>query len=376
VVILIPCRPRRGFTLIELLVVIAIIAILIALLVPAVQKVRDAAARTQCQNNLKQIGIACLMFVDVYKSLPASRTVHSYPGQAAELLNPNADEPDNDEGGAAAPNWAVSILPYLEQQQIYDAWDLSSTSVAPYDVAWNLQSQQARETPVPVYLCPAFPRGTLLSPAAQNNGAPGAVGDYAACIGTVSDDWWNSAISPYYPDGAFRLGAPGHDLVNANSGPGLGLRIAEITDGLSNTVMVGEKHVPLGKDKLFNQGADERGLAQWDCSMYNASTTGGGYYYRCSTRALGQNLKDTSATPVVFPLASYAEQYQPIATATGATVASPNGWIFGSMHLGVAQFVLCDGSVQAIRNDTDVAVLGLLACINDNQPVVLPWSQQ
>src|SRR4051812_7427774 len=117
--------PRRNaFTLIELLVVIAIIAILIALLVPAGQKVREAAARTQCQNNLKQMGLACLMYVDVHKSFPPTRCVHSYPGQAAELLNPNADEPDGDEGTGGAPNWAVSLLPSLEQQTLYDQWDI------------------------------------------------------------------------------------------------------------------------------------------------------------------------------------------------------------------------------------------------------------
>src|ERR1051325_2510714 len=116
-------RPRHGFTLIELLVVIAIIAILIALLVPAVQKVREAAARTQCTNNLKNLGLACHNYLNVNKFFPPSRDVLSYPGQLGELTAANADEPDGDE--ATGVNWAVYLLPYLDQEPLYAMWNLS-----------------------------------------------------------------------------------------------------------------------------------------------------------------------------------------------------------------------------------------------------------
>src|SRR3712207_6392352 len=126
---------RTGFTLIELLVVIAIIAILIALLVPAVQKVRDAAARAQCQNNLKQIGVALHNYHDANKTFPAGG--HSVP-PAASI---------NDQDGL---NWAIEILPYIEQQALFNQYDKAKRNS---DAANNPVCM----TPVPTYICPLDP---------------------------------------------------------------------------------------------------------------------------------------------------------------------------------------------------------------------------
>jgi prepilin-type N-terminal cleavage/methylation domain-containing protein len=112
-------RPA-GFTLIELLVVIAIIATLIALLVPAVQKVREAAARTQCENNLKQLGLACHNYCDVYRGLP--------PGKLTVKVGKNTYQ----------HSWVPSILPFVEQQEIYNKynfnlnWDNPANPVSPH----------------------------------------------------------------------------------------------------------------------------------------------------------------------------------------------------------------------------------------------------
>jgi prepilin-type N-terminal cleavage/methylation domain-containing protein len=331
---------RGGFTLIELLVVIAIIAILIALLIPAVQQVREAAARAQCTNNLKQIGLACLMFNDTHGFLPSSRDLFSYPGELTELLSPSDDEPD---GNAAEETtittWAVYILPYLEQDALFSLWNLQpydpvpAAGAGPYALPYALQNPQALQTPVPVYFCPSrrTPSTNPMLSLSGDGGVPGALGDYACNIGTTGDDIWNANQSASPPNGPFRLGVAGR-----------GLRLPEITDGTSNTLFIGDKHVPPNK---FGQV----GNAQWDCSIYDGGGTSSSNLdlYLCAARSAG----------VKYPLE------------TSITDQTINSWLFGSYHINLCQFVFGDGSVHALSTTLDPNILELLADKADGQPV-------
>lgn len=160
-----PYRSRgtaSGFTLIELLVVIAIIAVLIALLVPAVQQVRRAADRTTCQNNLKQIGLACHNYHDTFKVLPPAL-------QVANLKSPGA----NDAASAYrspgfGPNWAVFILPYLEQGDLYATVAASVTNFMPSNGV-NQGWRAVRTASVPGFICPSDPVG-IQNPFSLNGG--------------------------------------------------------------------------------------------------------------------------------------------------------------------------------------------------------------
>lgn len=287
-------RPKRGFTLIELLVVIAIISLLMGLLLPAVQKVREAASRLSCGNNLKQIGLAIHHYHDVFHQLPPSR-----------LSDLHA-------------SWTVLILPYLEEENLYKKWNILNTY---YD-----QSNEARLTRVKTYFCPAR-RTPDNTPIASISGdfnddmwpfgpfTPGALGDYAACIGTNVSDGFDPIC---VPNGCFKVAflppVTFDQIINA--------------DGLSNTIFLGEKNVPRGH---FGEG--------WlDSCFYN------GDYPSASCRAAGPN----------YPLARTTNDFS---------------FSFGSWHPQICQFTLGDGSVRPISVNIDNVIMALLANYSDGQAV-------
>jgi prepilin-type N-terminal cleavage/methylation domain-containing protein len=282
-------KRRTGFTLIELLVVISIIATLIGLLLPAVQKAREAASRISCANNLKQIGLALHNYECTFEHLPPSRT------------------------SVGSATWAVFIMPYMEQDNLYNQWNLNWT--------YYQQNNTARMTNVKSYFCPSrrtagdFPNtsifGDVPSWGTSSVNMPGGLGDYAASVDPSGFDFLTAGGGM---SGAFQMGR--------------GTRFADFTDGLSNTILVGEKHVPI----------DKRGVGWWDCSAYN------GDYAVCSTRTGGPN----------FPLTNNPRD---------------PGWKFGSMHTGVVVFVFGDGGVRNIPITINPSVLFLLISRNDGQVI-------
>jgi type II secretory pathway pseudopilin PulG len=300
--------------LIELLVVMAIIAVLIALLLPAVQKVREAANRTACANNLKQIGLAIHNYHHNNDALPPSRL--------------------DKHGGVS---WCVLLLPYLEQDDFYQQWDVHQWYyVHPADV---------RQTCVKTYFCPQRRLPPTISTSGDTPDTPwagslseysGAVADYAVCVGSDLDldfngDGGNGAIIVAVQPPTYSVTTPPQVLASWRSQT----RFGNITDGLSNTLFVGEKHVQLGKFGVNDPGGSTAG----DGAAYN-----GDYPWGIS-RAAGPN------NPLALsPWDSFRVQ-------------------FGSYHAGVCPFVLGDGSVRFIPASISGSVLEALAVRNDGQAV-------
>jgi prepilin-type N-terminal cleavage/methylation domain-containing protein len=297
---------RRGFTLIELLVVIAIIAVVIALLLPAVQKAREAGSRISCQNNLKQMALACQDFHDQNGFLPPSRLADHWA------------------------TWAVMILPYIEQQNLYDHWNLTQQ--------YYLQAPAVVQTQVKIYYCPSRRPPNQLSTQGDkpDNGFPpgitnysGACGDYAASCGDFDYTGWEDGVNA---NGAIVVGTYSNSGGTLEKWAGI-VPFAAITDGLSNTLLIGDKFLPA---KNYGLGG-----ADGDGSIYNGDNEWG--------------------------WARVAGPGYPLAKGPFDTTASP-AYCFGSNHPGVCQFAMCDGSVRALVNSTDTVTLSLLSVRNDGRP--------
>ncbi len=318
---------RCAVTLVELLVVIAIITLLITLFFPAVQAARDAARRTQCINNLKQLGMACQGYHDAFKALPPPRV---------------------DDG----PTWCVYLLPYVEREAQYEAFDFTRP--------WPSQSNPEVKRFVTAFICPTR-RGTAMMstegddstkvsdwpgfpghyPPTPHNEGP--LGDYAACLGETPDDdaaaqWPMSPVPANPGSGAFghKVRHPGEftsTLLPAGYRPKPGpLGMRDILDGTSNTLFLGEKQV------------HEVGLGRKSCSdncMYHG------------------DMKTTSgrATGIKSPLARANQPCSSVATK------------FGSWHPDVVNFAFGDASVRSLSFSTSGVVLEHLATRRGGEPV-------
>jgi prepilin-type N-terminal cleavage/methylation domain-containing protein/prepilin-type processing-associated H-X9-DG protein len=308
---------RPAFTLIELLVVIAIIAVLIALLVPAVQKVRESAARTQCANNLKQIGIACHAHHDTYGYLPVNR-YGGYSGAPDQYGSLNG-------WGKNSRDWSflAMILPFIEQASIYQQGNIPKSTFAGSGVVGIT---------ICIYLCPSDP-GALLGPQVENNIYTNdlalALTSYKGVMG--SNYGWGAydnpgtgpITSPNWADNDPWANGDGIMLACSYMSP---RRFAQITDGTSNTFMVGEDY--------------------WDVN------TDGGYSWAST---VGAN------TGCAIPL-----NFTPV---SGTWV---DMYAFRSRHPGGANFVYADASVHYVIDSIALSVYRAMGTIQGGEVASVP----
>lgn len=324
----ITCR-RRGFTLVELLVVIAIIGVLVALLLPAVQAAREAARRTQCSNNLKQIGLAVHNFHDARNGLPPLVV-----------------------GERRASFW-VYLLPYLEQQNSFDLLNGgnagANTSLgADMGTNWtNLNTEEKQGlASVSAYKCPSIRSGMQM----VDNDKPGPVGDYAVPYAQDTSVTGIGATIFFMPcdpkSVSLQLGAI--QVAKVTSCDNAGYLAAQprsgfhtILDGTSQTLIVGEAHlIPQNLNKCCAAG-------QVDGSFLFATGGAGGGYREW------QVIRRVSV---------------PIAQSPKSTAHND----FGSWHPGICQFLRADGSVAAISNNISVTLLFNLGHASDGNVVQIP----
>jgi len=311
----------NAFTLVELLVVIAIIGVLVALLLPAVQAAREAARRTQCANNLKQLGLAAHNFHDVRGFLPPSR-----------LSNHPAGLPAN----VRFVTWAVLILPYIEQQNYYDRWDITrSYQSHPVAVTRNA---------VPAYFCPSRRRpNEAFSNENANGGSSGGLSDFAACSGRGPNDGVNAGgVQNANARGAmicarWEIDSSFTQLVRWE---GI-VRIALVSDGTSNTLLLGDKHVL--RDTKFGTREDRTVYSAQNANNYRRYA-GPGH----ETPVKNYKLDNFNFVDIIQAL---------------------DNKCFGSIHPGVVQFALCDGSVRQISKAINIDTLGRLSERDDGEAI-------
>jgi len=294
---------RRGFTLIELLVVIAIIAVLLGLLLPAVQKVREAAARAKCLNNLKQLGLALHGFHDVHGKLPPGQVKDALPEWGVPVAGLNH-------------GWAPFILPYIEEQNLYSTyhWDLFSADQA---------NQPLMSHPLKLFQCPSSPEQDRYYTAPPFSPAPD--GKKAAC-GDYAPTW---GVNPILATMGLIGPAAEYEGVLV---PEQWTRLIQITDGTANTIMITED---AGRPALWQAGRRVAGSAQ--------AVKGGAWAGPNNGFIVDGSTPDGTSSPGPCPMN-----------------CTNDGEIY-SFHPAGANAVFADGHVQFLKASISIRTLTALA---------------
>ena len=330
----------KGFTLIELLVAIAIIAVLIALLLPAVQSAREAARRSQCTNNMKQIGLAIANYessfgsiVSGYVSVRGSLTQFGVPG-----FNPDPDTGDNGPGWG----WLALLLPQIEQSPLYNAINVNLPT-------WVAANGTVVKVQLGVFNCPSAnnPTPTCMMVGATNSPLPVANREFARSNYQYNQGWNDSGIPANVSQADTVRGCNGPIFRNSR------VTFAGVTDGLSNTVFAGEKTPYLADSTWVGVIPGYRHFA------YNAFASAG-------TGGIGVNYDYASAI-----LASHSG---PSLYESPVVIHPPNSPLghtdeMFSLHPGGANVLMGDGSVRFIKQSINLLAWQAL-CSRNNGEVV------
>jgi len=311
------CQKRRnGFTLIELLVVIAIIAILMSLMLPAVQQAREAARRSQCVNNLKQIGLAMHNYHDAHSVLP--------PGNRSTLYG----------------TWGLSLLPYLEMTALYNTWDFNQGAVGrTYTTAPNTTVSQTR---ISAYTCPTdISRTNVTSATAPVIPHHNYVANYGNSTISQDTSFWGVDYKGS-PFGNIQVDAAGRPLRGC-------VRLSLITDGLSNTLMVSE----------IIQGSGFNGASRADLRGRIIGYGGGAYFTthnNPNSPLPDYEWTNYCVTPAPVPGVAWSST---INVPENPPCLQTNSLRYAqraarSRHSGGVNAVKCDGSVSFISSTVDV----------------------
>ena len=342
-----PVGRRVGFTLIELLVVIAIIAILIGLLLPAVQKVREAANRMKCQNNLKQFGLALHNYENVRKKFPYGGYYGAgqYWQQGSTVRNMYS----RDRRG----NFVVLCLPFMEQNQVFTLLPNGAEFKDSFDTQGGSPPIAFRQAKLPYNQCPSDPSVRVI---AANAFPDEPRGSYYSSLGPTYifpdkcgatpqplpySAYYTPTTLPYVVTNPTYLNGyvPDIDKSPGMFNPsGIQCKIADVPDGLSNTIAIGEG---VAEESSFRQAKDQ---SEWYYFFYALSTTAVPINYR---------LEDTPCA--TDPLRSKVNQNLSLA--------------FKSRHSGGTNFVFGDGSVHFVSQSIAMDAYQLLGARNDGQPI-------
>jgi prepilin-type N-terminal cleavage/methylation domain-containing protein/prepilin-type processing-associated H-X9-DG protein len=322
---------RKGFTLIELLVVIAIIAVLIALLVPAVQKVRDAAKRTECSNNLKQIGLALHSYESAKGFFPGNHRLSAV--------------------NSVRERWFTKILPHLEEDNIYKNYDENTNWDSPANLPYT-------SIPLKIATCPAAPNGDRF------DGNPALAGGWANITATVAPTDY-AAIYGLHPTflAANGFTQPNYEGILSKT-DGQYIRTSDITDGLSHTIYVAES---AGRPFLYNRGGT-RVNANWAINGVN----GGGWCRPASDLWIIGSDKTGTVVGGAYTINvtngfDHGGLY-PLQIGTPPLGTDGSGAIF-SFHSSGTNALFADGSVRFLDQSITPDVLGGLVTRAGAEPV-------